>query len=301
MDRTILCSLCVPFFCLSWHFRSSTSMRFVVLAFVLTSIIVYHAYLGYLLNLPNLGRPVVWQKYCDSHPPDTSLEPVNIFVGVLTMDTKFDRRQMIRDTYLMYKPDNVIFKFVLGRPSDDPKVLSKLEEEYHKYGDLMFLDIEENMNEGKTYEYLKFMADTYNSTGLDYVFKADDDSYIRLDRLEMDMRKQKRQMLYWGYLVGNTFMGGECYGLSFDLVKWISTSQTAQKYKTGHEDSQVQKWFKWASIDYKVHYSPRNCYIYDDPESDSVYARALTNDSRTIVVHNLKRNDRFMAIHQQLP
>lgn len=301
MDGTILCSLCVPFFCLPWHFRSSISMRFVVLAFVLTSIIVYHAYLGYLLNLPNLGRPVVWQKYCDSHPPDTSLEPVNIFVGVLTMDTKFDRRQMIRDTYLMYKPDNVIFKFVLGRPSDDPKVLSKLEEEYHKYGDLMFLDIEENMNEGKTYEYLKFMADTYNSTGLDYVFKADDDSYIRLDRLEMDMRKQKRQMLYWGYLVGNTFMGGECYGLSFDLVKWVSTSQTAQKYKTGHEDSQVQKWFKWASIDYKVHYSPRNCYIYDDPESDSVYARALTNDSRTIVVHNLKRNDRFMAIHQQLP
>ncbi|KAG2180587.1 hypothetical protein INT44_003591 [Umbelopsis vinacea] len=276
-------------------------MRFVVLAFVLTSTIVYYAYLGYLLNLPNLGRPVVWQKYCDSHTPDVTTDPVNIFVGVLTMDTKFDRRQMIRDTYLMYKPDNVIFKFVLGRPRNDPEVIAKLEEEYHKYGDLMFLDIKENMNEGKTYEYFRYMAETYNTTGLDYVFKADDDSYIRLDRLELDMRNQKRQMLYWGYLVGDTFMGGECYGLSFDLVQWVSTSQTAQKYKSGHEDSQVQKWFKWASIDSSVHYAPRNCYIYDDPESDSVYARPLTTDARTIVVHNLKRNDRFMAIHQQLP
>jgi hypothetical protein len=163
------------------------------------------------------------------------------------------------------------------------------------------LDIEENMNEGKTYEYFRYMAETYNSTGLDYVFKADDDSYIRLDRLEIDMRNQDRKMLYWGYLVGDTFMGGECYGLSFDLVKWVSTSHTAQRYKEGHEDSQVQKWFKWASIDSKVNYAVRNCYIYDDPVSDSVYARPLTNDSRTMVVHNLKRNDRFMAIHQQLP
>ncbi|KAJ2956570.1 hypothetical protein NQZ79_g7616 [Umbelopsis isabellina] len=276
-------------------------MRFILLSFVLTSVIVYYAYLGYLLNLPNLGRPVVWQRYCDRQPPDPTLDPVNIFVGVLTMDTKFDRRQMIRDTYLMYKPDNVIFKFVLGRPSHDPAVLAKLEKEYQQYGDLMFLDIEENMNEGKTYEYFRYMAETYNSTGLDYVFKADDDSYIRLDRLEIDMRNQDRKMLYWGYLVGDTFMGGECYGLSFDLVKWVSTSHTAQRYKSGHEDSQVQKWFKWASIDSKVNYAVRNCYIYDDPESDSVYARPLTNDSRTMVVHNLKRNDRFMAIHQQLP
>jgi hypothetical protein len=263
---------------------------------------IYSIYYIYLLNSPNLGQPVEWSKYCNNENINNNLQNNNlvVFVGVLTMDKKFKRREIIRDTYLKYKSDNIIFKFIIGYPKEDDEILLKLQEENDINHDILFLNIKENMNKGKTYEYFKWIGEIYNEDDIDFVIKADDDSYIRLDKLENDLKKQPKKLSYWGYLVGNTFMAGECYGLSFDLIKWIHDSPIPKMYKNGHEDSQLQKWFEWGNINNNINYLPRNCYIYDDPTSLTVYSRPFGNDNKTIVIHNLKEDNRFLEAHKNL-
>ncbi|CAO3618220.1 unnamed protein product [Cunninghamella echinulata] len=219
------------------------------------------------MNAPNMGVPVDWE--C-SYPVKTKPYNPKILVGVFTTEDNYYRRQIIRDTYLKYKKtDDIIFKFVIGRTKT-----KKILEEMNQYHDILPLDIEENMNYGKTYEYFATISETFKNYPLDF------------------------NMTYWGYLVGDTFMGGECYGLSFDLVNWIKKSNVSRKYKNGHEDSQVQKWFNWGNINNNITYQTRNCLIHDDPLSNTVYAKEITDKS--IVVHYIKTNNRFINIYYQM-
>ncbi|ORX44752.1 hypothetical protein DM01DRAFT_1340283 [Hesseltinella vesiculosa] len=227
--------------------------------------------------------PVNWQCSKNYASVDNSTQ---IFIGIFTTAKGFERRQLIRNTYLQHIPDNVMYKFVMG--NDAPR------DEIDTYHDILPLDIEENMNEGKTYEYFKLMADVFRDHPVDFVLKADDDSYLYLDRLYQDLSRTPKSMSYWGFLVGNTFMGGECYGLSFDLVQWVATNEIAAKYKVGHEDSQVQKWFDWS--DTAVDYQIRNCRIHDYIESNTVYSKHIDLNA-SMVVHALKTDDHFMDVH----
>jgi hypothetical protein len=45
-------------------------------------------------------------------------------------------------------------------------------------------------------------------------------------------------MSYCGYLVGNTFMAGQCFGLPVALVKWVAKSAVPQQnFKAGRRFS----------------------------------------------------------------
>ncbi|OZJ05354.1 hypothetical protein BZG36_01555 [Bifiguratus adelaidae] len=257
-----------------------------------------------MINSPNLGQPVAWEEHCARHRPKNytlinSLEPTKIFMGILTKDDTVERRSLIRKTYLRNKPPSMTFKFILGRPRKQYRTI--VETEQALYDDIVVLDIAENMNYGKTFAYLQWVNEHYvqnTSSPIDYVIKADDDAYIVLERLEEALRVIEPDHAYWGYLVGNTFMGGECYALSTDLVSWIATNPIPSRYRSGHEDSQLQKWFRWGGIDSSVSYHPENCLIYDDPESGTIYSRkfGLTpgGENQTILIHKVRAAERFL-------
>lgn len=258
-----------------------------LLVIVSTTVYVYY------YNAPNLGQPVRWD--CSSNNLQLSqINQTKVFLGIFSTKEKFMRREMIRETYLQHRPGNMEYKFIIVASDNE------LEEEMTSYNDIQLVKMKkENMNSGKTYEFFKLIAEIEQYRDFDFVLKADDDAYLHLDRIQFDLAHTNRNMSYWGYLVGNTFMAGQCYGLSMDLVKWVANSTIPRKYKAENEDSQVQKWFKWSNINDQVKYAVRNCRIHDHIESGSVYAKNIDINS-SMVVHYLKKDHFFMKTHLAL-
>lgn len=261
--------------------------------------ILYTLFYLYQLNAPNLGQPLRRDCSSSTNIARDQMNQTKLFLGIFSTPEKHARRQMIRNTYLQTKPTNMVYKFVLASISGTTaQQQAMLDLEIKQYDDILILGMDkENMNQGKTFEFFRTVAETTKyHEGIDFVLKADDDAYLYLNRVQFDLAHTARHMTYWGYLVGNTFMAGECYGLSMDLVQWIAHAEIPRRYKNGHEDSQVQKWFQWAHINHEIKYEVRNCRIHDHKEAGSVYAREIDLDS-SMVVHYLKKDHFFMRTH----
>ncbi|CAD6922706.1 unnamed protein product [Tilletia controversa] len=276
-----------------------------VIAFVtgVTKLIIY------ILNPDK--EPKSWQYFCTSqdefpHALADSLPPVNVFVGVFSYDASYERRQLIRSTYGTHTLPrdartgaplaHVQLKFILGRPQKQNARKVTLEAE--TYNDMVVLDMEENMNEGKTYEYFRWASEnatvpilqsqdsSHSSAGAsltskktvigwkkaDYVVKADDDAFIVLSELERHLRVSPRTNTYWGYLIRDWFMAGECYALSHDLVRYIATSPDVVHYTHGKEDKKVAQWMNMHPNVSSLNWVSERCWIYDGPKTGTAYS-----------------------------
>ncbi|EUC66773.1 galactosyltransferase [Rhizoctonia solani AG-3 Rhs1AP] len=133
--------------------------------------------LMHILNPDKYQLP--WRSYCSlapAFPPKPSssslhsptldqLPPTGIFVGVMSMDSAFERRQLIRSTwashprsrggaspeYGLNNTSRTVVRFILGQPRKDWERRIRLEQQ--AYNDLVILPIKENMNNGKTHAY----------------------------------------------------------------------------------------------------------------------------------------------------
>lgn len=180
--------------------------------------------------LNNDKAPLPWRTFCQEQAPfphdlADSLPPATLFVGVFSVDASYERRHLIRSTYLRHtKPvdpatgrpaSNIQVKFILGRPRLNHARRVALEME--TYNDIVILDLKENMNKGKTHSFFKWASenatlpfyyslpgdDSMSSVGVafkkaDYVVKADDDAFLVLSELERHLRVSPRQHTYWG-------------------------------------------------------------------------------------------------------
>ncbi|GAA6012082.1 hypothetical protein JCM11491_001744 [Sporobolomyces phaffii] len=267
----------------------------------------------FLMNVLSSDRePLPWRQFCQEQRPfphalADSLKPVDVFVGVFSVDAAVDRRNAIRLSYAKHsKPidpatgrpgQNVQVKFVLGRPRD--KWSKRVALEMEMFNDIVVLDVAENMNKGKTFAFFRWAHENatvpvyYASRGdaavvdgkrqvgvgfkkADYVVKADDDSFIVLSELERHLRLTPRHNTYWGYLIRNRFMGGEVYALSSDLVNYLSTYPRPTSWTVGKEDQRVAKWMRNHPNASSIHWITERCYIYDHPKAGTTYARGFT-------------------------
>ena len=160
------------------------------------------------------------------------------FVGIFTTYDKIQRRRYIRECYNSKLDLNVDLRFIIGKAKDSEEEI-KLQDEQIEFGDLVILDIDENMNNGKTFEFFRFASQL---KGYDFISKADDDVYIhltnfmqRLDDIKMGLG-YKFKGVYFGRkleLYKHTFMTGMLYTLSFDLVTTIANDDFAMDNKEG--------------------------------------------------------------------
>ena len=179
-----------------------------------------------------------------------------------------------------------IYTFVAGRDDDESlptelvqdgvELVNKTLYEHnyqrrHADHDIVFLNIKENMNYGKSTTWFKYSSQIMDKYDIDYSVKCDIDTLIVLDRF-FEFTSQYlppypglvyvgrlQDKAYWlgskvfetdtghetvGYLrrrgIVQVYMAGEIYALSKDLAKWVSEVPIAQTaYFEGVEDHDV--------------------------------------------------------------
>ncbi|GJN33918.1 hypothetical protein PR202_gb22548 [Eleusine coracana subsp. coracana] len=253
--------------------------------------------LGVLCNGRGGGYAVV-ASGADETTKEAPRPEFSLLVGVLTMPKRRERRDIVRMAYaLQPQPPasvaRVDVRFVFCNVTD-PVDAALLAVEIKRHGDVLVLNCTENMNDGKTHEYLSSVPRIFASTPYDYVMKTDDDTYLRVAAMAEELRTKPRDDVYLGhgFAVGDDpmqFMHGMGYVVSWDVAQWVSTNQEILRYNDTHgpEDLLVGKWLNIGKKG-KNRYSlkPR---MYDlDWFMDNF-------QPDTVAVHMLKDNKRWAA------
>ncbi|CAG8829092.1 15910_t:CDS:1, partial [Racocetra persica] len=155
----------------------------------------------------------------------SSYPPVKIFIGIFTTIETFERRQLLRalyryeintrlfNKYIENKEKDLIdYKFILGKSNKQisEEIQLKFMIERDAFQDIIVLDDYENLNDGKIYYYFKWVTENLikkvdkdnNIKEYDYIVKTDDDSFINLKNLALNLRpfSQYSENLYYGYM-----------------------------------------------------------------------------------------------------
>ncbi|CAE6437474.1 unnamed protein product [Rhizoctonia solani] len=291
-----------------------------VLAALITSLVFA---IIYFVNSFKVALP--WRRYCMETAPFppanySTLAPVGVFLGVLTVASGYERRMMIRESYAAHPASRIpgtertVVRFVMGLPTGEEIQSVQIENEI--YNDIIVLPIKENMNDGKSFRYFEWayhhalvpppagLPELNNRTVVlaphdptttnrgwvqpDYVLKVDDDSFVMLGEIEARLRVTPRSMTYWGYVVKKRFMGGESYALSFDLVQYIATSPLVRSQIKGEEDQVTARWMKSHPRANDIIWWSERCLIYDHPKAGTVYSRGFLFPSEVGRVRELE-------------
>ncbi|XP_073006239.1 beta-1,3-galactosyltransferase pvg3-like [Typha latifolia] len=225
-----------------------------------------------------------------------------LLIGVLTRADLYERRHLLRLVYSLQTnlTAQIDIRFVFCRLfKDDQRVLVPLE--IMRYDDIMIIDCEENLNEGKTHAFFSSVAKLYNDTGkkpYDYVMKADDDLFIRLQRLIDSLNPMPREDMYYGFVIPcdsmdpfRDYMSGMGYVLSWDLVEWIATSELVKNNTVGPEDMMTGAWLRQGKRGKNRFNTKPAMYDYPIPVPIDTCSHEFVPD--TIAVHRLKDNPKW--------
>ncbi|KAF7822641.1 putative beta-1,3-galactosyltransferase 14 [Senna tora] len=120
------------------------------------------------------------------------------FVGIQTGFGSVGRRHALRKTWLpsdrqglerLEEATGLAFRFVIGKTNDKSK-MAALQREIAEYDDFIQLDIEEEYSK-LPYKTLAFFKAAYALFEAEFYVKADDDIYLRPDRLSLLLAKER--------------------------------------------------------------------------------------------------------------
>ena len=192
-----------------------------------------------------------------------------LVVIIFSSPKNFERRQVIRNTWLLTKGNNNIkHYFAIGVSSLDNEQLVSLKEEYKSYEDLLLLysfrDSYSRLSE-KLLEVFKWID---KNVQYRFILKVDDDTFVQIDALSKALAKLPPKRLYWGFFDGQAnvktrgkwkeknwflcdrylpYAKGGGYVLSKDLVHLIvSVSNYLTMYQ--NEDVSLGTWLAPFSV-----------------------------------------------------
>nr|XP_009619733.1 probable beta-1,3-galactosyltransferase 14 [Nicotiana tomentosiformis] len=120
------------------------------------------------------------------------------FVGIQTGFGSTGRRRSLRQTWFpsdhqglqrLEEATGLAFRFIIGRTSDKSK-MAELKKEIAEYDDFLLLDIEEEYSK-LPYKTIAFFKAAYALYDSEFYVKADDDIYLRPDRLSLLLVKER--------------------------------------------------------------------------------------------------------------
>nr|CAD1825508.1 unnamed protein product [Ananas comosus var. bracteatus] len=229
-----------------------------------------------------------------------------LLIGVLTRADLYERRHLLRLVYALQMANltaHVDVRYVFCRLyKDDQRILVPLEIMQHD--DIIILDCEENLNDGKTYTYFSSIAKLYGGGSgaeggrrppYDYVMKADDDLFVRLLTLIESLRPMPRDDMYYGAVIPcdsmdpfRDYMSGMGYILSWDLVEWIGSSEAVRNKSAGVEDMLTGEWLRTAGKGKNRFNAKPAMYDFPIPVPIDACSHGFVPD--TVAVHRLKDN-----------
>jgi hypothetical protein len=165
------------------------------------------------------------------------------------------------------------FRFVIGRNKDGDK-MAEIEKEMDKYRDILRIDIEEDYNK-LPYKTLAFFKAAFRLFDADFYVKADDDIYLRPDRLATLLAKERSSPrtylgcmkkgpvfrdpnLKWyeplGDLLGNEYFMhayGPIYALSAEVVAGLSVLRNDSFRMFSNEDVTIGAWMLAMNVNHE--------------------------------------------------
>lgn len=204
------------------------------------------------------------------------------FVGIQTGFGSFGRRRSLRKTWMpsdrqglrrLEESTGLAFRFVIGRTSNPSKML-ELKKEVVEYDDFMLLDIEEEYSK-LPYKTLAFFKAAYGLFDSKFYVKADDDIYLRPDRLSLLLAKGRSHPLtYLGcmkkgpvftdpklkwyeplaYLLGSEYFlhaYGPIYALSADVVASLVALRNNSFRMFSNEDVTIGAWMLAMNVNHE--------------------------------------------------
>lgn len=247
----------------------------------------------------------------------TAIPDFRLLIGILTLADHYERRNLLRLVHgvqLPVRAAHIDIKFVFcNLTKEDQKVLVALE--IMQYNDIIILNCTENMNKGKTYTYFSSLptmldsdvegmnSNSSNTTKsvrpYDYVMKADDDIFFKLDRLAESLRDLPREDLYYGFVIPCAemnphlrYMAGMGYVLSWDLVNWIRTSDIPGQHLLGPEDKMLGEWLNRGNRGKSRFNTKPAMYDYPIEKPNDKCSHEFVPD--TIAVHRLKDKTKWI-------
>ncbi|XP_073287208.1 probable beta-1,3-galactosyltransferase 13 [Primulina huaijiensis] len=293
----------------SYSRRSTALMLFLLIGLsglVFLFIAISRLVLGYDCKL---GQPfsvsVRWEKARDGSQ-DEGLKRYKVmsFVGIQTGFGSAGRRGALRQTWFpsdheglkrLEESTGLAFRFVIGRTSDTSK-MSELKKEVAKYDDFLLLDIEEEYSK-LPYKTLAFFKAAYALYDSDFYVKADDDIYLRPDRLSLLLAKDRSHSqtylgcmkkglvftdpkLKWyeplSHLLGKEYFlhaYGPIYALSADVVSSLVALRNNSFRMFSNEDVTIGSWMLAMNVSHEdnrrlcaAECSPSSIAVWDIPK-----------------------------------
>ncbi|WVQ80920.1 hypothetical protein IAT38_003027 [Cryptococcus sp. DSM 104549] len=212
-------------------------------------------------ELPKLTKPMWRSIEVERGRERTELaSPAVLMLHIFSMPTARSRarRALIRQYHpLATIPAKyrhlVDLKFILGRQQPgsewwDPEEEAEMKKEERKYGDLVrlkHLHNGENMNEGKTWEWLRWVGREGGREAW-WVLKCDDDTLpILPNLLPMLLSKDPSVPTYVGSALGrwpgyHYYFEGMMYGFSWGVVKTMATADVPPSERNYHWDEDAR-------------------------------------------------------------
>ncbi|KAK8914107.1 putative beta-1,3-galactosyltransferase 14 [Platanthera zijinensis] len=165
------------------------------------------------------------------------------------------------------------FRFVIGK-TKDMKKMADLKKEVQEYDDFLLLDMEEEYNK-LPYKTLAFFKSAYALFDSDFYVKADDDIYLRPDRLSLLLAKERsNQQTYLGcmkkgpvftdpklkwyeplsYLLGSEYFlhaYGPIYALSTEVVASLISLRNDSFRMFSNEDVTIGAWMLAMNVNHE--------------------------------------------------
>nr|CAD1822267.1 unnamed protein product [Ananas comosus var. bracteatus] len=204
------------------------------------------------------------------------------FVGIQTGFASAGRRRALRKTWFpsdrqgllrLEEATGLAFRFVIGKTNDKSK-MAALRREVEEYDDFMLLDIEEEYSK-LPYKTLAFFKAAYALFDSEFYVKADDDIYLRPDRLSLLLAKERSHTqtyigcmkkgpvftdpkLKWyeplSYLLGNEYFlhaYGPIYALSADVVASLVALRNNSFRMFSNEDVTIGAWMLAMNVNHE--------------------------------------------------
>ncbi|CAM6021806.1 unnamed protein product [Sphagnum balticum] len=228
-------------------------------------------------------------------------------LGVVGIQTGFDsvlRRNALRETWFPSTPEGILslematglaFRFVIGHSTDGWK-MQELDKEIAEHKDFIRIDIDESY-QNLNLKTLAFFKAVYMLFDADFYVKADDDIYLRPDRLATLLAKERPTprtylgcmkkgpvitdpKMKWyepnGYLLGSDYFlhaYGPIYALSAEVVASVSVARNNSYRMFMNEDVTIGAWMLAMDVTHEHNHAlcdpecrPESIAVWDVPK-----------------------------------